>query len=98
MRDIRYEVDASPEPTTSSNMLGAGKAAAVPVPQTVAPTPQLAAQTTPAIATVQVSDVPVTAKEIVITIIAQKLGKTFSGVSRDKTIKQLTGGSFSLAS
>ena len=39
-------------------------------------------------------DAPVTAKEIVVTIIAQKLQKQYNGLATDKTIKQLVGGSF----
>ena len=39
-------------------------------------------------------DAPVTAKEIIVTIIAQKLQKQYNGLATDKSIKQLVGGEF----
>jgi fatty acid synthase subunit alpha len=98
-RQIRYDVD--PEPETAAPSLSEEKSirlAALPnampsVAATVIPSPA-PAQSSQTVLAAKMADIPVTAKEIVLTIIAQKLKVTngFSGVATDKSIKKLVGG------
>jgi fatty acid synthase subunit alpha len=97
-RQIRYDVDAEPE--TAAPSLSEEKSIhlaalpnAIPPVTMVIPSPA-PAQNSQTVLAAKIADVPVTAKEIVLTIIAQKLKVTngFSGVATDKSIKQLVGG------
>jgi fatty acid synthase subunit alpha len=93
-REIRYDVDPVPEtatPTPVTSNIATNPNTVAPVVATVTPSPA-PPQNTPTVMAARMADTPVTAKEIVITIIAQKLKKVFSGVPTDKSIKQLVGG------
>jgi fatty acid synthase subunit alpha len=92
-KEIYYDVDpveeeaeapaASPAPSAPA----APAAAAAPAPTAVAPTPSAG----PAAA---VDDIPVTAVDVLRTLVAQKLKKGLSDVPLSKAIKDLVGGTF----
>ena len=107
-REIRYETDTPPERVPSPNSAasttpkGTATVDAV-VKSSIAPPVAISHPNT----TVQnhsfpapvasLPDTPITAKEIIITIIAQKLHKQFNEISCDKTIKQLVGGRYTVS-
>ncbi|PGH20062.1 hypothetical protein AJ80_03712 [Polytolypa hystricis UAMH7299] len=65
-------------------------AAAAATPAAASPKP--AAPTAKAPSARNVSDAPISAKDVVVTIIAQKLKKSYGEIPAKKTIKQLAGG------
>ncbi len=85
-KEIRYEVDeVVPEPVKA---VEAPKAAPVAAPVAVAAPVQAAVAN-------KVADIPASAKELVLSIISQKLRKGFREVEVSQTIKQLVGGKIS---
>lgn len=102
--EIRYDVDPFPQheghvsttkldqnKTDSPSVIVVGKIAEPPV-MLVVSDPVTVGQVHTA-ARPNIADTPVSAMEIVVAIIAQKLQKSFNEVRLDKTIKQLVGGS-----
>ncbi|KAH8667331.1 3-oxoacyl-synthase [Tricladium varicosporioides] len=89
-QEIHYESDAVPEPA-APEPTPAPKAAA-PAPVNIVPVAAAPILSAPVAAAASVADTPVSAKDIITTIIALKLKKSVSEVPLDKNIKQLTGG------
>ena len=103
-REIRYGTDVPPERLPSSNPavnVSSKPTAAndaviknsIAPPLSVHPDATVQNHTTP-VPVASLSDTPITAKEIITTIIAQKLHKQFNEISCEKTIKQLVGGRY----
>lgn len=87
-KEIYYDVDPveeEPEPTAEAPAAGAGPAAAAPVAAAAPPPPSAG----PAAA---VEDAPVTAVDILRSLVAQKLKKGLAEVPLTKAIKDLVGG------
>jgi fatty acid synthase subunit alpha len=90
-KEIYYDVDPVEEepevaPTTSTSGSAAPAAAAAAAPVVAAPPPPGAGPAAP------VEDTPVTAVDILRTLVAQKLKKGLSDVPLSKAIKDLVGG------
>ncbi|MCJ1325979.1 hypothetical protein MMC10_002642 [Thelotrema lepadinum] len=102
-REIRYEVDppnaplpdklsiaSRTEPRSNSNITATNNAGSNDLQSTHQATGFAPAQLPQPIA--EIPDAAVTAKEVVVAIIASKLQKPFSSIETSKTIKQLVGG------
>ncbi|KAI8824957.1 uncharacterized protein EV422DRAFT_605412 [Fimicolochytrium jonesii] len=91
--DIYYafkdEVEAEEEPTPAA-------AAPKTQPAAVATAPAPVAAAAPRAASAPVADEPITAKEILMALIAQKLKKTLEDIPLTKSIKDLVGGKSTL--
>lgn len=89
-KEIYYDVDPveeEPEPTEPSTGTPAPSAPAAPAPMAAAaPPPQNAGPAAP------VEDVPVTAVDVLRTLVAQKLKKGLADIPLSKAIKDLVGG------
>lgn len=97
MKVINYEYDPSPASTVPPD--SAEKSMQYTGPSKTAPKP-LSTQTpgtTPpprTIASASIPDVPLSAKEIVQSLVAHKLKKGFQEIPLSKSIKELSGGQF----
>jgi fatty acid synthase subunit alpha len=95
-QEIYYEGEQIPEqsakktPPPTPKIEASKQVVALPQPVVIVQTPP------PSAAPSQVADAPVSAKEIVITIIALKLKKNCEEIPLTKNIKQLVGGEFPL--
>ena len=86
-KEIRFDVEeVAPEPVKPAEAPKAQAAAAAPV--------VVAAPVAAAPVANKIPDIPASAKELVISIIAQKLRKGFREVELGQSIKQLVGGEF----
>lgn len=97
VQEICYEVEQKPEEPTQKP--APKKADVEPKKDTTAPPPPPPAATAPTpqsapAAASHVDDVPVSARDIVMTIIAMKLKKSCEEIPLTKNIKQLVGGLF----
>jgi fatty acid synthase subunit alpha len=96
-KEIYYDVDPveeeaeAPAASPAASVSTAPAAAAAPAPTAAAPPPSAG----PAAA---VDDVPVTAVDVLRTLVAQKLKKSLSDVPLSKAIKDLVGGRFQIPS
>jgi fatty acid synthase subunit alpha len=94
-KDIYYDIDPveeEPEPATAAS----GGASSAPSSTTAAAVPVAAAPPPGAGPAVQVPDAPVTATDIVRTLVAQKLKKPLMDIPLSKAIKDLVGGKSTL--
>ncbi|KAF3767970.1 hypothetical protein M406DRAFT_70070 [Cryphonectria parasitica EP155] len=91
-KEIYYDVDPieeEPEPTPAAPAAASSSAAPAAAPAAAAPAPSAG----PA---AQVPDAPVTAMDIVRSLIAQKLKKSYAEIPLSKAIKDLVGGKSTL--
>lgn len=96
-KEIYYDVDPieeEPEPAAGAGE-SSSSAASAPAAAGAAPVAAAAAPAPSAGPAAQVPDVPVTALDIVRSLIAQKLKKPFLEIPLSKAIKDLVGGKFS---
>jgi fatty acid synthase subunit alpha len=95
-KELRYESDPVEKPAKSEAIapaaLPSSSAPAVDSAPAATPVPVPAPAPVAAPTAASITDVPVTAKEIVVAIVASKLQKTFGSLATDQTIKQLSGG------
>lgn len=93
-KEIYYDVDPvedepeTPEPSADSSSAAPAAAAPASAPVAAAPSAGPAAM---------VDDVPVSATDIVRTLVAQKLKKSLADIPVSKAIKDLVGGKFNMA-
>lgn len=95
-KEIYYDVDPvedEPAPAPEAAATGAASAPAAPAPGPAAATPAPAAAPAPSAGpAAAVEDTPITAVEMVRSLIAQKLKKGLADVPPSKAIKDLVGG------
>ena len=99
-RDIRYDYDPVPDtaPPKEENSLPGPASTATAAMSASAAVPAPASAPAPTVTSIatRIEDVPVTAKEIVVTVVAQKLNKPSGEIALDKSVKALVQGKSTL--